>query len=140
MAKLSASSDMNKRTGQIKTQECIFYRLFYTNTLSVNTKLNRILISISKKPFLYGTPKPCGMTYLPSLSAAPPSVRVLIKIPGTPKPCGMTYLPSLSAAPPSVRVLIKIPSFSNPASAPTPIPIMLNPRPSGPGKRKENMV
>ena len=43
-----------------------------------------------------------------------------------------SHLPSRSAAPPGVRVLMKMPSFSRPASAPTPIPMMLSPRPSGP--------
>ena len=43
-----------------------------------------------------------------------------------------SYLPSRCAAPPSVRVLMKMPSFSRPASAPTPMPMMLSPSPSGP--------
>jgi len=43
-----------------------------------------------------------------------------------------TDRPSLWAAPPSVSVLIKIPSFSKPASAPTPMPMILSPRPSLP--------
>ena len=42
------------------------------------------------------------------------------------------YLPSLWAAPPGNKFLIKIPSFSSPASAPTPMPMMLSPRPSLP--------
>ncbi|TRY64445.1 hypothetical protein DNTS_017133, partial [Danionella cerebrum] len=41
-----------------------------------------------------------------------------------------TDLPSLWAAPPSVTVLTKIPNFSNPMSAPAPIPMMLIPNPS----------
>lgn len=47
----------------------------------------------------------------------------------------LVYLPSLSAAPPSVTVLTNIPSFSRPASAPTPIPIMLMPSPSSSVKK-----
>jgi len=43
-----------------------------------------------------------------------------------------TDRPSRWAAPPMVNVLMKMPSFSRPASAPTPIPIMLRPRPSLP--------
>ena len=43
-----------------------------------------------------------------------------------------TDLPSRAAAPPSVNVLMNIPSFSSPASAPTPIPMILRPRPSLP--------
>lgn len=41
-----------------------------------------------------------------------------------------THLPSRSAAPPSMTVFTKMPSFSRPASAPTPIPMILIPRPS----------
>lgn len=47
----------------------------------------------------------------------------------------LVYLPSLSAAPPSVTVLTNIPSFSRPASAPTPIPMMLMPSPSSSVKK-----
>jgi len=44
----------------------------------------------------------------------------------------LSHLPSLWAAPPSVNVFMKMPSFSRPASAPTPIPMILRPRPSLP--------
>lgn len=47
-----------------------------------------------------------------------------------------THLLSLSAAPPSMTVLTKMPSFSRPASAPTPIPMILIPRPSSSGNTK----
>lgn len=47
------------------------------------------------------------------------------------------YLPSFWAAPLSVIVLMKMPSFSSPASAPTPIPMMLRPRPDVPGRGKK---
>lgn len=43
-----------------------------------------------------------------------------------------THRPSFSAAPLSVMVFTKIPSFSRPWSAPTPIPMMLMPRPLSP--------
>lgn len=47
------------------------------------------------------------------------------------------HLPSSSATPPSLRVLIKMPSFSIPTSAPTPIPMMLRPRPPSPAAEAE---
>lgn len=47
-----------------------------------------------------------------------------------------TYRPSRWAAPPSVMVFTNIPSFSKPWSAPTPIPMMLIPRPLSPGQRR----
>uniref|UniRef100_A0A1A9VN63 Uncharacterized protein n=1 Tax=Glossina austeni TaxID=7395 RepID=A0A1A9VN63_GLOAU len=40
--------------------------------------------------------------------------------------------PSRAAAPLSVIVFTNMPNFSRPASAPTPIPIILRPKPSGP--------
>jgi len=49
-------------------------------------------------------------------------------------------LPSRAAAPPSVNVLMNIPSFSSPASAPTPIPMMLRPRPSLPTRYHSSTV
>lgn len=48
------------------------------------------------------------------------------------------YLPSLWAAPATVIDFTNIPNFSRPASAPTPIPIILRPKPSGPKKKKMN--
>lgn len=48
----------------------------------------------------------------------------------------LSYLPSCCAAPPSVKVLMKMPSFSRPASAPTPMPMMLSPRPSEPAQKR----
>lgn len=50
-----------------------------------------------------------------------------------------SHLLSLSAAPPSMTVLTKIPSFSRPASAPTPIPMMLIPRPSSSGNTQTTL-
>lgn len=44
------------------------------------------------------------------------------------------HLPSFAAAPAGVIVLTKMPSFSIPASAPTPMPMILKPKPSGPEK------
>lgn len=49
-----------------------------------------------------------------------------------------SHLPSRSAAPPSMTVLTKMPSFSKPASAPTPIPMMLMPRPSSSVRELKN--
>lgn len=51
-----------------------------------------------------------------------------------------THLLSLSAAPPSMTVLTKMPSFSRPASAPTPIPMILIPRPSSSGSTKTPQI
>ena len=50
----------------------------------------------------------------------------------------ITYFPDLRAAPRGVRVLMKIPNFSSPASAPTPIPMMVRPKPSFPGEDKKD--
>lgn len=87
------------------------------------------VLRISKKPFLL-----CSWSWGRKVNRqfAMTAPRHRWRVPHRP----LSYLPSCCAAPPSVKVLMKMPSFSRPASAPTPMPMMLSPRPSEPAQKR----